>query len=337
MTIRAGGLHGYKSLMRALGHDPEPLLRKHGIAPSALDDPDTPISLAANLALLEDSAAVSGCPDLGLRLATLQNDEVLGVLSVCIRNAPTVSAAIADAGQYLFLHSPAFQAGIDLDGSWLDDCAVLRFELRLPEFAPQRQAIDCCLAHMFQLGQLLGGSTFKLQGVSLPHTPLASEDVYRKFFRAPVWFAQAYAGLHVNRDFLTAAVPAANPLVRKLALESIARRASSDASKLSDRVRQTISQTLGASKCTKSDIGDLLGIHPRTLQRRLEQEGSVFEDIREEVLKAAALRFLRETDMPVKQIAGALAFSEQSAFTRSCSRWFGMPPLQVRGAGVSGG
>lgn len=330
VTLRAGGLHGYKNLMRALGQDPDVLLRKHGFASSALDDPDAPVSLAATLSLLEDSAVESGCPDLGLRLATLQSVDVLGTLSICIRNAPTVDAAIADAGRYLFLHSPAFQTGIDHDGSWMDDCVAIRFELNLPEFAPQRQTIDCCLAHMAQVAQLLGGSAFTLHGVSLPHRPLAPEDVYRRFFRAPVRFAEPHAALHISRDFLTHAVPAANTMVRQLALESIARRIGPDARRLPDRVRQTIGHVLGASRCTKSDIGGLLGMHPRTLQRRLAEEGRTFEELRDEVFKASALRFLRETDLPIKQIAGALAFSEQSAFTRSCKRWFGMSPARLR-------
>jgi AraC-like DNA-binding protein len=95
-------------------------------------------------------------------------------------------------------------------------------------------------------------------------------------------------------------------------------------------VRQALIRTMGAGSSKKNDIAALFRMHPRTLQRRLEDEGATFETIREDVYKNAALRFLRETDIPLKQLAGALGFSEQSALTRSCARWFGTSPSRIR-------
>jgi AraC-like DNA-binding protein len=102
---------------------------------------------------------------------------------------------------------------------------------------------------------------------------------------------------------------------------------------MSDRVLHALTRTMGASRSTKKDIAALFAMHPRTLQRRLEDEGVTFEAIREDVYKDATLRFLRETDIPLKQLAGALGFSEQSALTRSCARWFGTSPSRIRRSG----
>lgn len=332
--IRAGALQGFESLLRGLGADPRKLLKRYGIDPVALEDPERLISLEATAQMLEESARLTACPDFGLRLAARQDAGMLGLLAIVIQNAPTTAQAVADASRYLFLHSPAYAVVVDEKSLMFKDCFCLRFEIRLPEFFQQRQLIDGCLGLTYQLCRLLGRDRFRLGGVSLPHTPMATESVYRHYFGAPIAFAQPYAALHVHRDALQATLADVNPLLRQMTLEYIARHFPSRNLSHSDRVRQMLTRTLGAGRGTKTEVADMLGLHPRTLQRRLEDEGATFELIREEVYRTAVLRFLRETDLPLKQVAGVLGFSEPSALTRSCQRWFSKSPSQLRLGGV---
>lgn len=328
--IRAGALQGFETLLRELGAEPKTLLRLHGIDPATLSDPEKLISLEAMAQVLEASAALTDCPDIGLRLAARQDVGMLGLLAIVIQNAPTSAQAVADASRYLFLHSDAYEVAVDTDSPMFKDCISLRFEIRLPEFVRQRQLIDGCLGLTYQLCRLFGREGFRLRGVSLPHTPMAAESVYRRYFGVPVTFAQPYAALHAHRDVLQAPLVDVNPLLRKMALEYIEHHFPSRRQLHSDRVRLTLTRTLGASRGTKSEISALLGLHPRTLQRRLDDEGTTFEVIREGVYKAAILRLLWETNLSFKQVSGALGFSEQSALTRSCKRWFGASPSQIR-------
>jgi AraC-like DNA-binding protein len=96
------------------------------------------------------------------------------------------------------------------------------------------------------------------------------------------------------------------------------------------RVRLALRSMLGTPNADKESIAAMLAIHPRTLHRRLEAEGTGFEAIKEELRKEMALQYLRETNVPLGQISGLLGFPEQSAFTRSCRRWFGVPPSALR-------
>lgn len=98
--------------------------------------------------------------------------------------------------------------------------------------------------------------------------------------------------------------------------------------------RSTVVRTMGANAGTKADIAALLSMHARTLQRRLRGDGSTFEAICEDVYKETTLRLLRETDIPLKQLAGALGYAEQSVLTRSCNRWFRTSPSRIRSAGM---
>ncbi|WP_029117476.1 AraC family transcriptional regulator [Mycobacterium sp. URHB0044] len=330
-VVRAAALNGYEALMHELGVAPWPVLERNDIDPDLLHDAESMISLSATGLLLEDSAAATQCPDFGLRLAGRQETgDLLGPLAIALLNAPTVEQALIDASRYLFFHSPAYEFTLDEHSSLIEGCATIYFAIRQPGFVQQRQLLEGCLGYTVVLSRLVTGGQFGLRSVSLPHTPVATKAVYRRFFGAPVHFEQPYAGLHVDREVLQLDLKAANPMLRQLAIEYIGQRCPPRVHTMADQVRQALTRSIGAGTSKKKDIAALLRMHPRTLQRRLEDEGETFEAIREDVYKNATLHFLRETDIPLKQLAGALDFSEQSALTRSCTRWFGTTPSRIR-------
>lgn len=330
LVVRTSGLTGYEPLMRTLGVEPASVLLRYGIEPSTLADSEAFVSLVATLNLMEESAALTQCPDFGLRLANLQDSGTLGLLAVVIQNAPTIAQAIIDASRYLFLHSPAFEVVLDEQSPLFNDCSFLRFEIRLPEHIQQRQTLDACIGFMYKLANLLVDSDLSLRAVSLTHSSLARENNYRKFFGVPVYFSQPHSGLHAHKNSLNHLIKSVNPAIRQLALNYISQQFSLPTLGLSDRVRQALIRTLGANHGTKTEISQLMNMHPRTLQRQLKEEEITFEAIREEVYKNATLRYLRDTTIPLKQLAGALGFSEQSALSRACERWFNQSPSQIR-------
>src|SRR3546814_20077315 len=74
----------------------------------------------------------------------------------------------------------------------------------------------------------------------------------------------------------------------------------------------------------------MLGLHPRTLQRYLEVEGTRFDALRDDVQRELAQRYLCETRIPMTPLAGLLDYAEQSVQTRACRRWFGQTPSALR-------
>ena len=327
--VRASGLRGYMTLMRQLGADPQPALRRHRIAPESLQDEDALIPMRAVMQLLEASAALTGCPDFGLRLSQHRDIGLLGPLAIAIQNAPTVAQAVDYCIRYLFMHAPGLAISVHDSSPFAKNSAELRIELQLERLPPQRQAIDLCLGDLHHALKLLAGDRYRLRATSLPHEALAPRSVYARFFGAPIHFAQAHAGLHIARSTLEVHLPSVNESLRQIAVDYLSRLEAPGQS-LTSRVRQALRHTLGGAGGKKTDIADLLGMHPRTLQRHLKTEGTTFEILREDVRKEVALRYLRETQIPLKQLTGVLGLSEESALARSCRRWFGMPPSQLR-------
>lgn len=69
---------------------------------------------------------------------------------------------------------------------------------------------------------------------------------------------------------------------------------------------------------------------PRTLQRRLSQEGTSFDSLREEIRKTTAETFLEDRTLSVGEVAFLLGFSEPGAFHRAFKRWHNITPDTFR-------
>ncbi len=328
--VRASSLRGYVALMRELGADSGEMLRRYRIAPEALQDEEALLSLRIVLLLLEASAAAARCPDFGLRLSQSQDISVLGPLAIAMQNASTVAEALDYASRYMFVQSPGLALTVHDSSPFARNCVELRIEIRLERQPVQRQTVDLCLADLHQILQMIGGKRYLLRAVTLPHATLAPLRVYQRFFGATVLAEQAHASLHVARSTLDASLQAVNSTLRQISVEYLSLNFEVPGQTLTTRVRQTLRHTLGTNLSNKAEIANLLSMHPRTLQRRLANEFTSFESIRDELRKESALRYLRETGIPLKQLAGVLGLSEQSALGRSCRRWFGMSPLRLR-------
>lgn len=74
----------------------------------------------------------------------------------------------------------------------------------------------------------------------------------------------------------------------------------------------------------------MLAMHPRSLQRKLHEEGTSFELIKDQLRQQLLLQYLVDSQASMSQIASVLGFSEQSALSRACKNWFGMTPRQLR-------
>lgn len=328
--VRSSALQGYTTLMRSLGDDPAPLLRRYRIPAGSLTDDDAMLSLRSCIHLLEASALETGCADFGLRLSQVQDISVLGPLSIVLQNAPTVREAWDYTSRHLFVHSPGLVLSVHEKSSMIEGASEMAVEIRLDRLPVQRQTIDLCLADLHNITRLLAAEQYELRAVTLPHKPVAPFAVYKRFFGAPVFMEQPLAALHVSHGTLRADLRGANHGLRKITEDYLARHFRVPGESVTSRVRLALRHTLGTPQGGKTDVAALLAIHPRTLQRYLEAEGSKFEIIREETLKEAALHYLRETDIPLGQLADILGFSEHSAMTRACRRWFGVAPSALR-------
>jgi AraC-like DNA-binding protein len=95
-------------------------------------------------------------------------------------------------------------------------------------------------------------------------------------------------------------------------------------------VRRALASRIAAGTTRMSSIARQLGMSERTLHRRLAEDGVSYQDLLEEVRKAAAGRYLDESTLAIGEIAYLLGYSEPAAFHRAFKRWYATTPEHFR-------
>ncbi len=71
-------------------------------------------------------------------------------------------------------------------------------------------------------------------------------------------------------------------------------------------------------------------MHPRTVRRRLAEEGTSFRALTNEVRATLAAELLSQFGLTVEQIARRLGYAETAAFNHAFARWYGCTPTEFR-------
>ena len=95
------------------------------------------------------------------------------------------------------------------------------------------------------------------------------------------------------------------------------------------RVRDLLREALPALP-DQQQVADRLHLSPRSLHRRLEEEGSSFRAIRNALRRDLALTRLTRSRDSVGNIGAMLGYADPSAFYRAFVEWTGMSPQQYR-------
>ncbi len=326
--IRSAGLRGFAALVAEHGGDPEALARRARLPVEALHDDELLVEDLSLARVLELAAVELDLPDLGLRLAERQDLAMLGPLAVAIQHSPTLGDAVACSARYLFVHARglSLEAGPDPHGA----PGVVALRYGTPAGDAFRQGADTGLGFLHHAIRYLRGGGYGLRGVEVPHRPLAPVARYEDYFGAPVRTGASEALLRVPVSLMSRPLGDADQTVRTLALEHLARYGDAPGTDVTTRVRAALEQALGTTSVEIGAVAAVLAVHPRTLQRRLEAEGTTFAAELDRVRQQRARTYLTTTDMPMSQVAAALGLSEQSALTRCARRWWGRTPREVR-------
>jgi len=97
-----------------------------------------------------------------------------------------------------------------------------------------------------------------------------------------------------------------------------------------ERVRLAIQQKLTGQRPTIEDIADALHVSPRTLQRRLQDEGSSFQKALEEARHQLARHYLNNSVLELNEAAYLLGYNDSNSFVRAFRTWEGVPPARWR-------
>ncbi len=97
-----------------------------------------------------------------------------------------------------------------------------------------------------------------------------------------------------------------------------------------DRVRACLLERLASGHYSTTQVASKLAISNRTLQRRLREEGTTFQQVLDELREELARHYLSATDYTSAEISFLLGYEEPNSFFRAFRAWTGKTPELVR-------
>jgi len=322
--IRSTLLAGYSELTRALGGNPQRLLRAAGINPRVETNYDSYISFAALCDLLEMTADATGCETFGLRLSEAQGIASLGPLGFAMQNCATFREAVGEWRQFQSIHLSGAHSELHVVGP------QLRWTLHVdePGRLGTRQKLGQSMGLACNVFRVLLGRRGNPVSVHFMQPAPADRSDFRRVLRSPVLFSQDADFIVLPRDVLEHPIERSNPDLRRLIDRHLLEMKAGISESLEDQIRKVIRSSLSRQDCSIEVVAAMLSVAPRTLQRQLRQRGTSFSRLLEEVRASAARRHLADSQLSLTQLAAILGYSELSAFSRAFHRWHGQSPQQ---------
>jgi AraC-like DNA-binding protein len=327
--VHADLLRFFPDLVRELGGDPEALLRRLGVDGALLASAGSGLSCRIWVNLLEHAAVELHCPDFGMRLARRQGGgRVFGAMGAVMRNTKTFGEALTFVAEHGHAHSPAVRLRLERDPE--SGHLVSAYDFLLDRLPNRCQAIEQVhlLGHLNALEST--GGRARVREVRVRHQPLSPLSTYGRYFGCEVRFDQQDDAVVYSERDLSAPIVDADARAYETAASFIDAAFPRVSPPMHAQVRGVILQFLGTEYCNIEEVAAELGLHLRTLRRRLNAEGKGFQEIKDEVRREVALYYLLRTDLDLACVAQKLGYAEHSAFTRRSLRWFSAPPSRVR-------
>ncbi len=232
---------------------------------------------------------------------------------------------VADALESLIDYYPIVGEGGAFEFSIEGDDCIVSYQPQYRE--RQQERVEAALASLLQLSRWSTGGKLKALRLEFSHAALDDNRRYETLLNVPVRFLSSRNSLVIPASNLQLPLIYANPALcqhlRTLAdqvLHSLGEQS------LSAQVTNLLRQH---PHWGKEKVADTLAMSGRHLVRKLGEEGSSFKLLRDGLLQGMAEKQLQE-GVRLGDIAEALDFSDESAFSKAFKRWTGMTPAQFR-------
>lgn len=301
--------------------------------PSRLADPYAELDLRRYIAIFEEAAALAHDPFFGLRLAQEIEIEQFGPLGIVILSAGNLGRALRAWARY----SRTMQSGTLTEVITRGEVTECVYQISDSGIQPRRQDSEFSLGLVCRLFHGAVGRQWAPLAVEFEHAApegfgtAAARRLYQRAFRCPVEF-----GASSNRVLVASAdldLPTAGayhglaPFVEHL-LRTLERPEATE--RIAERATRVVRDRLGQQSIALTAIANALGLSARTLQRRLEAEGTSLRHIVRDCRRSRAEAMLADPQRQVTTVAHSLGYADTAVLSRAFRLWTGTPPRAYR-------
>ncbi len=201
-----------------------------------------------------------------------------------------------------------------------------------PEVIAMRFPLELMLAVAWRLLSAAGGEPVARE-VTFAHAAGYPVAAYEELFGVPVRFEQPDSAVWIERARMEQPLPTRDPTARRY-LEAYAERML-DALDTAPppfvaQIRAVVAVELATSGAELARVAKRVAMSTRTLQRRLEEAGTSYQDVVDGVRSGMARALLREKSRSIVDVAFELGYSDLKSFYRAFRRWTDTTPAEWR-------
>lgn len=264
----------------------------------------------------------SGDPGIGLKLAKQINIAEFGLLGYAFMSCQTLNEALVIGNKFWEL------SGQLIRFSRAQDCQHLTVT-HYPAapcitgpvlvYAMEETFISSITAASSVINKPLD-----IDRVHFSYPPPEHQDLYFKEFNCPVHFNQGKNQIFIKSGVLDTPISTANPevsaLIKKQCETLLLRLKKSN--EFVETVRRILVNSLGNFPSSR-EVAQTLGMSRSSFFRRLKEENTSFQTIRNEIRTEIAVNYLSETSLSIDQISDLIGFSEPTTFRSAFKKWTG--------------
>ena len=302
------------------------VLRRARLFQSLFDQPRVLLTTEEFFALWRAIGEVSSDPAIGLHLGTESKPEHFDPIALAALSTSSFGEAMRQIARYKQLSSPKEIIRESNHDEW-----SIQFRWLLADDPEPDVLTDLCFAWVLAIARHGTGSRMIPLRLELER-PRASTKPLERHFGCPVIFGAARNAIvfresDAHRPFVTQNAELLAMLAPQLD-EELNRHNGQQT--FPECVRATIQKKLAGRRPKIHEIARELNISSRTLQRRLQDTGSSFQQVLEEARHQLARHYLTNSSLELNEAAYLLGYEDAGSFIRAFRTWEGVPPAHWR-------
>ncbi len=324
----SGSMSAIVEFLHSQDLDAQSAVGAEGIRIAEASDPYRKVDLETVLAAFQQTADMTGRPDIGIELALNTDLQEWGPFFFLFLNAPSVGDAMRDLCRYGALLQSQALLHLIADKQHLG----IEYASNFPQLTGWDIDSEVSICIFINLVNTLLGKQVVPAKIQFQHLPRCELNIYRKWLGVTPEFDAPCNSLLYSAAIDRHSTRKGNPALYKVLkrhMRDLAERAFQEDDLISF-VRNNINRGLASGTATLEHIAAEVGMPPRTLQRRLANEGTTFQKLIEDIRMARALYYLEKTALSITDIAMELAYAESSVFVRAFKRRTGLTPNRYR-------
>ncbi len=193
-----------------------------------------------------------------------------------------------------------------------------------------RQTVELAVGVLARTCAAVLGPNWRPASVHFTHAAPGDLRIHSRIFGCPLVFESEFNGFVCLASDLDKPNPMADPELVRYA-EGLAESASAVGRQtISAEVRNAIYLLLPVEQASTEDVARHLHLSVRSLQRHLEDAGTTFSNLLDEVRQELAVRYMSNERYSIGRVASLLGYTQQASFAQWFSRRFGMAPRTWR-------